>query len=101
MGSAAVAAVTRVPGLNALPAGAKSTTTTAAHGSTTTTTAGGHTTSPAHKGLLKAIGAESKIGSVHLDGKIQEDNAVIYLDLLVNADGEGGVTFIQDGFNLT
>lgn len=86
--------------LTAGQAGAKSTTTTtkAAHG--TTTTAAGHTPSQADKWLLKAIGAESKIGSVRIDGKIKQNKSVIYLDLVVNADGEGGGTFIQDGYNI-
>jgi hypothetical protein len=81
------------------PAGAKTTTTTkAVH--TTTTTAAGHTPSRADRWLLKAIGAEAKIGSVRIDGKIEQNKKVIYLDLVVNADGEGGGTFIQDGFNI-
>jgi hypothetical protein len=84
------------------PAGAKATTTTtttkAAH--TTTTTAAAHTPSQADKWLLKAIGAESKFGSVRIDGKIEQNKTVIYLDLVVNSDGEGGGTFIQDGFNI-
>jgi hypothetical protein len=81
------------------PAGAKATTTTtkATH---TTTTAAGHTPSRADKWLLKAIGAEAKIGSVRIDGKIEQNKTVIYLDLVVNADGEGGGTFVQDGFNI-
>lgn len=105
VGTATLAALSLAGGVVALPAdqaGAKSTTTTtkAGHGTTTTTKAPGHTTSPADKWLLKAIGAEAKIGSVRIDGKIQQNKAVIYLDLLVNADGEGGGTFIQNGFNI-
>lgn len=80
------------------PAGAKSTTTTTKPA--TTTTAAGHTPSLADKWLLKAIGAEGKIGSVRIDGKIQQGKAVIYLDLTVNADGEGGGSFVQDGYNI-
>ena len=73
------------------PAGAKSTTTTtkAGHGTTTTTTAAGHKPSPADQWLLKAIGAEAKIGSVRIDGKIHQNKTVIYLDLLVNARRRG------------
>jgi hypothetical protein len=103
-GTAAFAAVSLLTGAVALPAGpagAKSTTTTTkAHQSTTTTTAAGHSPSQADKWLLKAIGAEAKIGSVRIDGKIQQNKTVIYLDLVVNSDGEGGGTFVQDGFNI-
>jgi hypothetical protein len=100
--TAAIAAMSLVAGLTALPAapaGAKSTTTTTAHHGTTTTTAG-HKPSQADSWLLKAIGAEAKIGSVRIDGKIQQNKTVIYLDLVVNADGEGGGTFVQNGFNI-
>jgi hypothetical protein len=91
------AAVTACP---AGPAGAKSTTTTTKAAPTTTTTVAGHQVSPADRWLLKAIGAEAKFGSVRIDGKINEGKTPIYLDLVVNADGEGGGTFIQDGFNI-
>jgi hypothetical protein len=101
VGVAALAAMSLAAGLDALPAGAKATTTTTkAHGSTTTSTAAGHTPSRADKWLLRAIVAEAKIGSVRIDGKIQQNKTVIYLDLVVNADGEGGGTFIQDGYNI-
>ncbi len=85
-------------------AGAKSTTTTTkAHSTTTTTThddAAGTHASLADQWLLKAIGAEAKFGSVRVDGKINQNKSLIYLDLVVNGDGEGGGTFIQDGFNI-
>jgi hypothetical protein len=95
----------------AVPAGAKastttttkahsSTTTTKAHSSTTTTTKAGTHASLADQWLLKAIGAEGKIGSVRIDGKITQKGGPIYLDLQVNGDGEGGGTFIQNGFNI-
>jgi hypothetical protein len=85
----------------AVPAGAKSTTTTTkAHAATTTTTAAGTHASLADQWLLKAIGAEGKIGSVRIDGKITQKGGPIYLDLRVNGDGEGGGTFIQNGFNI-
>jgi hypothetical protein len=91
----------------AVPAGAKSTTTTTKAHSTTTTTAHATTTttagthaSLADQWLLKAIGAEGKIGSVRIDGKITQKGGPIYLDLRVNGDGEGGGTFIQNGFNI-
>jgi hypothetical protein len=89
------------------PAGAKSTTTTtkAKAPATTTTTAPTTTTSgpspsAADRWLLKAIGAEAKIGSVQIEGKIKQGKTPIYLDLVVNADGEGGGTFIQNGYNM-
>ena len=99
VGTAALAMLAVTTGVTAVPAGASSTTTTTkAH--STTTTAPGHAPSQADKWLLKAIGAEAKIGSVRIDGKIEQNKSVIYLDLVVNADGEGGGTFIQDGFNI-
>ena len=84
----------------ASPAGAKSTTTTTKARHATTTTTAGHTPSQADKWLLKAIDAESKIGSVRIDGKIEQNKTPIYLDLVVNSDGEGGGSFVQDGFNI-
>ena len=104
-GMAAVAALSLATGVAALPAGpagAKSTTTTTkpAHQNTTTTTAAGHAASQADKWLIKALGAMNKIGSVRIDGKIQQNKSAIYLDLVVNSDGEGGGTFIQNGYNI-
>ncbi len=81
------------------PAGAKAATTTTTAPPTTTTTTGPKA-SLADRWLLKAIGAEAKFGSVRIDGKINQGKKPIYLDLVVNADGEGGGTFIQDGFNI-
>jgi hypothetical protein len=107
--AAAVAAVSALAALSlgaavtawpAGPAGAKSTTTTTKAAPTTTTTAAGSRVSAADRWLLKAIGSEAKIGSVRIDGKINEGKTPIYLDLVVNADGEGGGTFIQDGYNI-
>jgi hypothetical protein len=103
LGTTALAALALAAGVTALPAGqagAKSTTTTTKAAHATTTTAAGHTPAPADKWLLKAIGAEAKIGSVRIDGKIQQNKSVIYLDLVVNADGEGGGTFVQNGFSI-
>jgi hypothetical protein len=91
------AAVTAWP---AGPADAKATTTTTKAPPATTTTVAGHVPSPADRYLLKAIGDEAKFGSVRIDGKINQGKSPIYLDLAVNADGEGGGTFIQDGFNI-
>jgi hypothetical protein len=100
----ALAALGLGAALTGLPvgsAGAKSTTTsTTAPPTTTTTKAGTKPASPADQWLIKAIGAEGKIGSVRIDGVINQGKGKIYLDVTVNADGEGGGTFIQDGFNI-
>ena len=53
--------------------------------------------SPADTWLIKAMGAEQKLGSVRIDGKISQGKNVVLLDLLVNADGEGGGAFVQQG----
>jgi hypothetical protein len=50
--------------------------------------------------LVEAIGHEARIGSVRIDGKVTQGKSTIYLDLLVNGDGEGGGTFIQDGYDI-
>ena len=52
---------------------------------------------PADKWLFKAIVAEQKFGSVRIDGKITQGTSQIFLELLVNGDGEGGGKFIQNG----
>jgi hypothetical protein len=69
----------------------KTTTTTA---STTTTTAA---VTPADTWLIRAIGAEEKVGSVRIKGTIDQSKTPITLSLLVNGDGEGGGTFVQQG----
>jgi hypothetical protein len=78
----------------------KSTTTTTK--ATTTTTAPASSTtaasSPADKVLVEAIGAEVRVGSVHVSGNIQQGKTSIELNLLVNGDGEGGGTFQQGGY---
>jgi hypothetical protein len=75
----------------------KSTTTT-----TKTTTAPASSTtsgvSPADRELIEAIGAEVKVGSVHVTGSIQQGKTTIKLNLVVNGDGEGGGTFLQGGY---
>ena len=71
----------------------KSTTTTAPKSTTTTTT----NASLADTWLIKAIGAENKLGSVKINGTVVQGKTTIKLSLLVNGDGEGGGTFIQDG----
>ncbi|HWE67325.1 MAG TPA: hypothetical protein VG298_11850 [Acidimicrobiales bacterium] len=75
-------------------ASAKSTTTTTTAPATTTTTAA---VSQADTWLLKAIGAEAKLGSVRINGTIFQGKTNIYLSLQVNGDGEGGGTFKQQG----
>jgi hypothetical protein len=90
---------------SAAVAKSKSTTTTTAksksHKSTTTTTAAATTTtaavSAADTWLIRAIGAEQKIGSVHITGDINQKPTKIKLSLTVNGDGEGGGTIVQDG----
>ena len=92
------------------PAGAAATTTTttAPPATTTTTTATAPTTTTttttfpagatkADKWVIRAITAEQKFGSVHVVGKITQGKSQIVLELLVNADGEGGGEFVQDG----
>jgi hypothetical protein len=77
----------------------KSTTTTTK--ATTTASPGSSTTaapSPADKVLVEAIGAEVRVGSVHVSGNIQQGKTSIKLNLLVNGDGEGGGTFQQGGY---
>jgi hypothetical protein len=47
--------------------------------------------------LLKAIGSETKIGSVRIQGSITQGSHTISLSLLVNGNGDGGGTFVQSG----
>jgi hypothetical protein len=72
------------------------------HKSTTTTTkASTTTTAPgpaADKWLIAAIGAEVKVGSVHVNGFIHQGKTLIKLNLVVNGDGEGGGTFEQGNY---
>ena len=80
-------------------AAARSTTTTAPSTTTTSSSTTPTSTPPsrADTWLVKAIGAEQKVGSVRIDGKITQGKSVILLDLLVNGDGEGGGLFVQSG----
>jgi hypothetical protein len=91
----------------AAAAHSKSTTTTSkskskskSHPTTTTTTAPKSTTTPADTWLIKAIGAEAKLGSVRISGAIDQGKTDITLSLLVNGDGEGGGSFKQNGANI-
>jgi len=72
----------------------KTTTTTVTAPKTTTSTT---TVSAADTWLLKAIGAEAKLGSVRIKGTIDQGKTQISLSLRVNGDGEGGGTFVQQG----
>ena len=51
----------------------------------------------ADKWVLKAVAAEQHFGSVQVAGKITQGKSQILLELLVNADGEGGGEFVQQG----
>jgi hypothetical protein len=52
---------------------------------------------PTDAWLKKAIAAETKVGSVHINGNIVQGKTGIVLSLLVNGDGEGGGSFTQEG----
>ena len=71
----------------------KTTTTTAPKGTTTTTTP----LSKADTWLKKALQAEIGVGSVHIDGSVKQGKKTITFHLVVNGDGDGGGTFVQQG----
>lgn len=75
--------------------------TTTAHTTTTTAPVTPSTTvSAADTWLLKAIGAEANLGSVKINGNIDQakkQGGNIVLALHVNGDGEGGGSFVQEG----
>jgi hypothetical protein len=83
--------------------GAWTATASASVAKTTTTTTVAPTTTPAtvvsaaDTWLIRAIGAEGKAGSVRINGSIKQGKTTIALNLLVNSDGEGGGTFVQEG----
>jgi hypothetical protein len=85
------------------PAGAATTTTTTTATTppkaitTTTTTTAPLGSTPADKWVIKAVTAEQHIGSVQIAGQITQGKSKIVLELLVNADGEGGGEFVQQG----
>lgn len=54
-------------------------------------------TSGAQAWLTKAIKAESKVGSVRVQGNIVEGKVKVAMSLRVNGDGEGGGSFKQQG----
>jgi hypothetical protein len=69
----------------------------AATKATTTTTITPPAATPADTWVLKAVAAEQHFGSVQVAGKITQGKSQILLELLVNADGEGGGEFVQQG----
>jgi len=89
---AAIAATVPWIGSTAAPAGAATAPTT-----TTTTTSAPSAATLADKWILKAVAAEQHFGSVQVAGKITQGKSQILLQLLVNADGEGGGEFVQQG----
>jgi hypothetical protein len=100
-----LAALAGTAALLAMWAGPSAASVASLHAAKTTTT----TTSPptpsttvsaADTWLLKAIGAEQKVGSVRIAGTIKQGTTTISLALTVNGDGEGGGTFIQDGYKI-
>jgi hypothetical protein len=70
-----------------------STTTTTAPPSSTSNT----TVSQADTWLLRAIGAEAKVGSVKISASEAKGKSHQVISLLVNGDGEGSGTFVQGG----
>ncbi|HEX3793386.1 MAG TPA: hypothetical protein VHV57_02675 [Acidimicrobiales bacterium] len=81
---------------SALLAGLWTATATGAGAATTTTTTTAPPT-PADTWLIRAIGAEAKVGSVRVQGTIKQGKTNIKVDFVVNGDGEGGGTFQQSG----
>jgi len=47
--------------------------------------------------IIKAIGTEQHVGSVHIKGSITQGTTTINVSLVVNGDGEGGGTFVESG----
>ncbi len=64
---------------------------------TTTTTTTGPVVSAADTWLLRAIGAEAKVGSVKISATETQGKTKQAISLLVNGDGEGSGTFVQSG----
>jgi hypothetical protein len=71
--------------------------TAAAATTTTTTNPAAAVGTPTDAWLKRAVAAEAKLGSVHVNGKITQGKTSIVLSLLVNGDGEGGGEFTQNG----
>jgi hypothetical protein len=89
---ASAAGLSMVVGASAASASSATTTTSSA-----TATSAPNQVSLADFWLLKAIGSEGKIGSVHIQGSITQGTHTIALSLLVNGNGDGGGTFVQSG----
>jgi hypothetical protein len=88
--------VVGLAGTSVVPAGAKAKKTT-----TTTTTAPSNTSSTvvsaADTWLIKAIGAQGKVGSVRVSVNETSGKTKKIFSLLVNGDGEGSGTLVQSG----
>jgi hypothetical protein len=84
-------------GSTAAPAAAAAAAAAATKATATTTTTTRPTATLADKWVLKAVAAEQHFGSVQVAGKITQGKSQILLELLVNADGEGGGEFVQQG----
>lgn len=93
-GLALLPAAAVVAGAGAAGAATHKTTTTTAPKATTTTS---KPLSKANAWLAKALKAEIAVGSVHIDGSIKQGKKTITLHLVVNGDGQGGGTFVQQG----
>jgi hypothetical protein len=91
LGASALVGAGFVIGLGS-PADAAATTST-----TTTAVLPAATGTPSDSWLKKAVAAEVKVGSVHINGHITQGKTGIVLSLLVNGDGEGGGSFTQNG----
>ncbi len=73
------------------------TTTSTTTTSTTTTPAAAPTATPTDSWLRRATAAESTLGSVHINGSIDQGKTHITLSLLVNGNGDGDGSFTQQG----
>jgi hypothetical protein len=84
-------------GSTAASTGAAAAAAAAAEPTTTTTTTIPPGSTPADAWVLKAAAAEQHVGSVQVAGRVTQGKSQIFLQLLVNGDGEGGGEFIQQG----
>ena len=96
LAAAAIATAAATATASAGAATHKTTTTTAPASATPTT----KPLSKADQWLAKALKQEVGIGSVHIDGSIKQGKKTITLHLVVNGDGQGGGTFVQQGNTL-
>jgi hypothetical protein len=93
--------VTTVVGLALLPTAASAAVASPKPTTTTTTTSQNTTTtkplSKADQWLSEALQTEIGIGSVHIDGTIEQGTKTISLHLVADGNGQGGGTFVQQG----